>query len=527
VPDLVVDQIAVRFGGIQALNDVDVTVSAGTVHGLIGPNGAGKTTLFNVITGLQPPSRGRVRFAGQDITGTSPHIRARRGMARTFQRLELFDTLTARENVQMAAETQRRRLPPGINPHDAAQSLLEQVGLGAVADEPTDSLPTGLARLVELARAMATTPTVLLLDEPSAGLNQEETEALGKVLVRLAGDGMAVLLVEHDMSLVMSICHQVTVLHYGEIIATGDPASVRADPAVQAAYLGTEEPPAPSSPAAATAVVLAAAESSIAEQAAVPAAAAPGMAPTAGAVVPGAGTGPMLELIDVCAAYGRIEVVHGVSLAVPRGSVLALLGPNGAGKSTLLKVTSGRLAPSAGTVRFDGQDIGKSSSEQLSRRGLCAIPEGRAIFPNLTVAENLLMYTYRGKDVKASDMEEKSYNRFPVLGQRRRQLAGRLSGGEQQMLALARALFTNPRLLLLDEISMGLAPLVVAELYELVGQLVASEDITILLVEQFAQTALSVADHVAVLVNGRIVRSGTPAEVGDNLMSAYMGTAEA
>jgi branched-chain amino acid transport system ATP-binding protein len=162
----------------------------------------------------------------------------------------------------------------------------------------------------------------------------------------------------------------------------------------------------------------------------------------------------------------------------------------------------------------------------LARRGVCTIPEGRSIFPNLTVAENLLMYTFRGKEVKAADLAEKSYARFPVLGQRRRQLAGRLSGGEQQMLAIARALYTNPRLLLLDEISMGLAPLVVAELYELVGQLVASEDITVVLVEQFAQTALTVADQVAVMVTGEIVRSGTPAEVGDNLMSAYMGSTE-
>src|ERR1700729_3239821 len=186
---LVVEQIAVRFGGVQALNDVDVTVSPGTVHGLIGPNGAGKTTLFNVITGLQPPTRGRVRFDGEDITGTAPHIRARRGMARTFQRLELFDTLTARENVQMAAETQRRRLPSGTTPSAVTERLLAQVGLLDIADEPTDSLPTGLARLVELARAMATTPSVLLLDEPIARLNPEETTALGRSLLSLAAGG--------------------------------------------------------------------------------------------------------------------------------------------------------------------------------------------------------------------------------------------------------------------------------------------------------------------------------------------------
>ncbi len=528
--ELVVEQIVVRFGGIQALNDVDITVSSGMIHGLIGPNGAGKTTLFNVITGLQPPTRGRVRFDGRDITGNAPHIRARRGMARTFQRLELFDTLTARENVQMAAETQRRRLPPGVSPDRATETLLEQVGIAHVADDPTDALPTGLARLVELARAMATTPTVLLLDEPSAGLNQHETEALGKVLIRLASDGMAVLLVEHDMSLVMSICDQVTVLHYGEIIANGNPESVQADPAVQAAYLGTETTAEPHDAAFAVGLPVDSRSVTAGADAGPAVAVTAPDADAASVVVEGttpAAEAPMLELIDVHAGYGRIEVVHGVSMAVPRGSVLALLGPNGAGKSTILKVTSGRLSAFSGSVRFNGEEIRKATSEQLARRGMCAIPEGRAIFPNLTVAENLLMYTYRGKDVRAADLEGLSYARFPVLGQRRRQLAGRLSGGEQQMLALARALYTNPRLLLLDEISMGLAPLVVAELYELVSQLVASEDITVLLVEQFAQTALTVADHVAVMVNGRIVRSGTPAEVGDNLMSTYMGSAEA
>jgi branched-chain amino acid transport system ATP-binding protein len=513
--ELVAEKVVVRFGGIQALNEVDLTVQRGRVHGLIGPNGAGKTTLFNVINGLQPPTRGRVRFDGVDITRASPHVRARRGMARTFQRLELFDTLTARENVQMAAETQRKRLPGGVSPAQVTDRLLSLVGLTKVADEPTDSLPTGLARLVELARALATTPTVLLLDEPSAGLNHDETAALGQILVRLASEGMAVLLVEHDMSLVMGISDEVSVLHYGETIAAGDPAAVQANPAVQAAYLGAEETPRSvdrSPVATATPIATPGAPATVAHN--------------GDATTTPVAASPMVELSDVRAAYGRIEVVHGVSLTVAEGSILTLLGPNGAGKSTLLKVMSGRLNPTGGSVRVNGEEIGRASSEHLARRGICAIPEGRAVFPNLTVAENLLMYTFRGKTVKMGDLEAKSYDRFPVLGQRRRQLAGRLSGGEQQMLAIARALYTNPNLLLLDEISMGLAPLVVGQLYDLVGQLVTSEHITVVLVEQFAQTALTVADQVAVMVNGRIVRAGTPEEVGDDLMSTYMGATQ-
>jgi branched-chain amino acid transport system ATP-binding protein len=515
--ELAVEEISVRFGGLQALHDVNLEVHAGAVNGLIGPNGAGKTTLFNVITGLQPPTQGRVRLGGVDITRVSPHQRSRLGIARTFQRLELFGTLTARENVQMAAETRRRR-PTGASSRTEADIILAHVGLSHVADEPTDLLPTGLARLVELGRALATGPSVLLVDEPSSGLNQEETVELGRVLVDLAHRGIAVLLVEHDMSLVMNICDFVSVLDYGAVIAHGDPASVQADPAVQAAYLGaTEEAPAPeqSSP------VFVGAPSRTAR----PATAGDGSKMIAFPRQPAPSTAstPMLSITDVSAAYGRIEVVHKVSFEVPEGSVYALLGPNGAGKSTLLKVASGRMPATTGSVMFDGEEIRKPMPDRLARRGLCAVPEGRAVFPNLTVAENLLMYSYRSRATKVADLEEQSYARFPVLGERRRQLAGRLSGGEQQMLALARALFTNPRMLLLDEISMGLAPLVVAELYELVAQAVAQEGITILLVEQFAQTALAIADRAGVMVNGRLVRTGSPADVGEHLLETYMG----
>jgi branched-chain amino acid transport system ATP-binding protein len=530
--ELAVEEISVRFGGLQALQDVSLDVHAGAVNGLIGPNGAGKTTLFNVITGLQPPNQGHVRMRGIDITATRPHHRARLGVARTFQRLELFGTLTARENVQMAAETRRRR-PTGFSARDEADVLLAHVGLSHVAHEPTDLLPTGLARLVELARALATAPSVLLLDEPSSGLNQEETLELGRVLRDLAQRGMAVLLVEHDMSLVMTVCDHVSVLDYGAVIARGDPATVQADPVVQAAYLGAAEEVAVEQAAApALLATMPAPASAPGSQAASPPPPAPGavLSFPPSAPAPASQTGEtsetaMLSLHDVHAAYGRIEVVHGVSLAVPEGKVYALLGPNGAGKSTLLKVASGRLPATAGRVVFAGEEHRRPAPDRLARAGLCAVPEGRAVFPNLTVAENLLMYSYRSRDTKVSDLEEQSYARFPVLGDRRRQLAGRLSGGEQQMLALARALFTNPRLLLLDEISMGLAPLVVAELYELVAQAVAEEHLTILLVEQFAQTALAIADVAGVMVNGRIVRAGPPDEVADHLLEAYMGEA--
>jgi len=232
---------------------------------------------------------------------------------------------------------------------------------------------------------------------------------------------------------------------------------------------------------------------------------------------------PAIELIDVTAAYGRIEVLHGVSLTVQPGTVFALLGPNGAGKSTTLKVASGRVAPTGGCVHVAGTHVNGAKPHKLARAGVCSIPEGRGVFPNLTVAENLRMMTYRG-GVGPDAVEEQAYSRFPVLGERRTQLAGTLSGGEQQMLAMARALTTDPSLLLLDEISMGLAPMIVGRLYEFVGQL-ASEGISILVVEQFARTALAIADAAAIMVQGRIIRSGRPDDVTDEVSAAYLGAA--
>jgi len=539
--------IGVRFGGLQALQDVDLRVIPGEVTGLIGPNGAGKTTLFNVVTGIQPPSAGRVRLGEKDITKLRPARRAKMGLARTFQRLELFGTLTSRENIQMAAETQRAKLPKGVSPLEQSERLIDKVGLRSVADEATDSLPTGQARLVELARALATTPEVLLLDEPSAGLDHAETAELGRLLIELADEGMAVLLVEHDMSLVMTVCHKINVLDFGELIASGDPESIKADPAVQVAYLGAEGEGdqddtaigverAESTPLSSLKpAVIHATHSPATSESTNGSPPADGTAPAGdeaagAAAVPsrradGAEAPPLLELQGIRAGYGRIEVVHGVDLAIPKGSVTALLGPNGAGKSTLLKVACGLLPPSGGTLLIDGEPVRKLVAERLARKRFCTLPEGRAVFPNLTVAENLRMFTYRGRDVRMRDLEERSFQRFPVLGERRRQLAGKLSGGEQQMLALARALYTDPEMLLLDELSMGLAPLIVSQLYEAVGQLVEQEKLTVLLVEQFATTALTIADQACVMVTGEIVERGAPDVIGEQLASTYLGTA--
>jgi branched-chain amino acid transport system ATP-binding protein len=248
------------------------------------------------------------------------------------------------------------------------------------------------------------------------------------------------------------------------------------------------------------------------------------VAPTPGtADASGAGAGPpMLELIDVRAAYGRIEVLHGVDLVVPRGSVVALLGPNGGGKTTTLKVASGQLPATAGCVHIGGRHVNGVAPDALARIGVCTIPEGRGIFPNLTVRENLRMVTYGG--VGQREVEERAFTQFPRLGERRHQLAGTMSGGEQQMLAMARGLAVNPTLLFLDELSMGLAPLIVEELYELVAE-IATSGVSILVVEQFARTVLGVADYAAIMLHGQVTAIGQPEDIAPALEAAYMGMA--
>jgi len=232
------EDVVVRFGGLRALSEANLEVEPGRVTGLIGPNGAGKTTCFNVITGLQEPTSGRVMFDGKDITDTNPFKRARMGIARTFQKLEAFSSLSARDNVLVASEQRKAWDKSKFDPGQVADEMLERVGIADVSDFMVGTLSTGTARRVELARALATNPKVLLLDEPSSGLNEEETEDMARLLRMLVKDGLAVLLVEHDMSFVMGTCEYIYVLDFGQIIATGTPAEVQADPMVQAAYLG-------------------------------------------------------------------------------------------------------------------------------------------------------------------------------------------------------------------------------------------------------------------------------------------------
>ncbi len=251
-PVLAIEGLSVRFGGHLAVSEVSLQVHDGRISGLIGPNGAGKTTTFNAICGVTQPTSGRVLLEGRDISRLPTHQRARRGIGRTFQRLEVFSSLSVADNVRVGLEIRRswsRRRPPApqflvgpeaieVDPDTEVDLIVGRLGLAEVVDVPVGALPTGSARKVELGRALAARPRVLLLDEPASGLDDRETEDFGHLLGELAAAGLGVLLVEHDVALVMRVCAELSVLNFGQVIAAGTPSEVQSNRAVLDAYLG-------------------------------------------------------------------------------------------------------------------------------------------------------------------------------------------------------------------------------------------------------------------------------------------------
>jgi ABC-type branched-subunit amino acid transport system ATPase component len=475
-----------RYAGLVAVDNVDMQVSQGGIHALIGPNGAGKTTLFNLISGVVPVSAGRIRLAGEEITPLSADRRARLRLARTFQNIRIFGAMTVRENVLT-----------GLHAHfstehaarETANAALELVGLSGSAHLRAAALSYGDQRRLELARAMAASPRLLLLDEPAAGMNPAETEALAALVRRLPTMGTTVLLVEHDMHFVMGLADEVTVLNFGRRICFGRPETVRNDPQVIEAYLGHGTS----------------------------ATAAPRPEPLASET--------LLTVENLRVAYGRTIVLKGVDLTVKQGQVVCLIGANGAGKTTSMRALSGLVRPAGGRVRFATHDITGLPPSRIASLGLLQVPEGRQVFPELTVDENLTLGAYLMRDTaEIRRRREQVLQLFPRLRERLAQLAGLMSGGEQQMLAMARALMGGPKMLLLDEPSMGLAPLLIDEIFAIIAQLKRSGT-TILLVEQNAAAALAVADYAYVLETGRIVLEGKAAEIAKNpaVMAAYLG----
>jgi branched-chain amino acid transport system ATP-binding protein len=517
-------QISVNFRGLKALQSVDIGVPEGAIVGLVGPNGAGKSTLLGVLSGDVRAQHGVVRLGGKDVSALAPETRVRRGLARTFQLPQLFDELTVREHLtlprRLAQAPSRewsdpltgRFLHRDVPEEQEVDALLASLGLESVADTLAGVLPLGLTRLVEIARAAATHPTVILLDEPFSGLNPAESRRLSRTLASLnQSEGIAMVLVEHDVEVVFDLSERVFVLDFGELIAAGTPAEIRRHPAVRAAYLGdfdlesTERTPVPA-PGRPTLTVVEPPQPS---------------APEASRDLPESG-GDILEISELSVTYADAAALHEVSFAVRPRSVTALLGANGAGKSSLARAVSGLVKAQSGQIRFDGADITSAPADQIRSLGIAYLPEGRGIFRSLTVEENLKVALQGMPKAERPAAIERAVALFPVLGQRRRQTAGTLSGGEQQMLSLARVLTRQPRLLIADEISLGLAPLIVEEVFAGLERVIEL-GVSVILIEQFVHRALAIADDCHVLRRGRLVWSGEASQAGADLVEHYLG----
>jgi len=518
------------FGGVRAVDAVSFAVYPGQIVSVIGPNGSGKTTIFNLISGHLRPEAGEVRFAGAAITGLSPDRVAASGIARTFQNGRVFGNMTVEENLLVGMHTRLKALRPlaGLR----GRPLLRWVGLlaeTAVALAPpkparreeeaakakavrelarfgdrllprrahyAHSLSYANRRRTEIARALALEPRLLLLDEPTAGMNPTETQEVLEQIAEFRRKGITVLLIEHKLDLVMSLSDHVVVLDNGRVIAEGKPAAIRDDPIVVEAYLGrglrqrAERLPAPRSEAPATK--------------------------------------RQLELRDVDVCYGAVQVLFNVSLHIDEGEIVCLLGGNASGKSTTMKTILGLLRPKAGAVLIEGSDATRLATPARIDRGLASVPEARRVFAAMSVEDNLRMGAFRRADRAGIGQDlQRMYDLFPRLAERRGQLAGTMSGGEQQMLAMARALMNRPKLLLMDEPTMGLAPIFVERVLDTIAT-INRHGVSVFMVEQNATMALSIADRGYVIRNGVIVLVGDAEALLGNptVQDAYLGGRE-
>jgi branched-chain amino acid transport system ATP-binding protein len=508
------------YGGVTALSACDLEVHEGKINGLIGPNGSGKTTLFNVITGYERIQQGEIHFNGTEITNAPPDRVFGLGIGRTFQLTRLFTRLTVLENMLVATQRDEGwlrgvlRLAGSAGERRRAMELLEFVGITRLAHEPAGNLSYGQRKLLELASLLVADPAVLLLDEPAGGVNPTLITHLADRIQELNRSGKTILIVEHNMEFVMSLCSRITVLSQGTALVSGTPDEVRTDPAVLDAYLGGEDDGSTQLELAQAATHHHGARVSVA----------PVRTPDRSKL----GDSPvLLSLTGVSAGYGGGDILKQVSLEVPRGGITCVVGPNGAGKSTLMATISGLLRPREGEIRFAGDLVSGLTPKQILARGIAQIPQAHSLFPEMTVRENVEMGAFTVSDqglvrTRLAAVEEL----YPIVRDRAGEKAGSLSGGQQRLVEFARCLMLDPELIMLDEPSMGLDPQTRQMVFGMVEQM-NQQGKTILLVEQNARAGLKLSSHGVVLENGVVRLTGSGREVLEHpeIGALYLGGA--
>jgi ABC-type branched-subunit amino acid transport system ATPase component len=507
------------YGGLRALDGVELDVHEGRINGLIGPNGSGKTTLFNVITGYQRVDRGTVSFRGDDITNASPDRVFGLGIGRTFQLTRMFARLSVLENVLVATQRDEgwlrgvTRLAASHGERKRALELLDFVGITRLAREPAGNLSYGQRKLLELATLLVADPAVLLLDEPAGGVNPTLIQHLRDRIIDLNRDGKTILVVEHNMEFVMGMCSDITVLAQGSALISGDPGAVRSSPAVLEAYLGEDADDAAGAAGSTSKGISVGSE----------------RAPQHDRDAEPAAPPVLLTMRGVTAGYGGGDILKQVTIDVPAGAITCIVGPNGAGKSTLMATISGLLTPREGEIRFKDEPISALSPRQILARGISQVPQAHSLFNDMTVRENVEMGAFTVKDkalVKQRlAMVEELY---PIVRERADEKAGSLSGGQQRLVEFARCLMLDPELIMLDEPSMGLDPRTRALVFGMVQQM-NTQGKTILLVEQNARAGLKLSAHGVVLENGIVRLTGSGREVLEHpeIGALYLGGAAA
>lgn len=497
---LTVKDLGKSFGGVKAVDGISFELKAGELLALIGPNGAGKSTTFNMVNGQLQADRGSIQLAGKELVGLAPRDIWRLGVGRTFQIAETFSSLTVIENVQMALLSHAGQVfsffqTARMHERTRALELLEQVGMASQADRPCSALAYSDVKRVELAIALANRPRLLLMDEPTAGMAPKERNALMALTKKLVIEqNIAVLFTEHSMDVVFAHADRIIVLARGRLISQGTSDEVRQDSKVQEVYFGS----------GATFEN----ETVVSDVHAKTATSTPDHA------------GPLLSVQSLCAWYGAAQILYDVNFEVKRGEVVALMGRNGAGKSTTMKALMGLLEKRTGDMQFMGREISKDAAHRIAASGLGYVPEDRRIFTDLTVLENLEVGRQKGRlwpDGSAAPTwtVQQLFALFPNLGEMPKRPGGQMSGGEQQMLTVARSLMGNPYLVLLDEPSEGVAPVIVEQMVQMILAL-KKQGVSILLSEQNLHFARLVCDRAYVLEKGQIRFSGTMTELDAN-----------